>query len=240
MCPLAVAGCTPWRIGRWRRRDSGRVGRRGAGVGVSVGIGKSDGEFDLFASEIARLAASNRYFNHRRSGKRGQGQRGPRSARFRGWNARTFCPSMSSSYGPQLPQRLANNQAHESNDDAYRPALPPHLAAKKKSQHAQQPTRRSPEPITHLKTTPQNPSAPTIPKDSDSDDDFGPPPPTAGVSTTSNEDAVREFKEREQRRKELAEVCYLSSCYLYSLRQSFPQCVLASPASSRPITLLKL
>src|SRR5258706_6653481 len=57
MCPSAVAGCTPWRI--WRRRGR-RVGRGGTGIGV----GKSDGEFDLFASEIARLAASNHNFNH--------------------------------------------------------------------------------------------------------------------------------------------------------------------------------
>lgn len=123
--------------------------------------------------------------------------------------------SMSSSYGPQLPQRLANNQAHDHNDpddsdDAYGPALPPHLVAKKKSQHAQQPARRSPEPITHLKTAPQNPVTPIVQKDSDSDDDFGPPPPMVGPSTTSNEDAVREFREREQRRKELEEVSYLS------------------------------
>ncbi len=148
---------------------------------------------------------------------------------------------MSSSYGPQLPQRLANpNDPNDSDDyDAYGPALPPHLLAKKKSQHAQQPTRRSPEPITHLKTAPQNHSAPIVQEDSDSDDDFGPPPPKAGLSTTSNEDAVREFKEREQRRKELAEVSYLSKRILYSPRQSFPQGVLTSPASSRPTILLK-
>ena len=147
---------------------------------------------------------------------------------------------MSSSYGPQLPQRLAKPSDRNDSDDcdAYGPALPPHLVAKKMkksehAQHAQQPTRRSPEPIAHLKT------APIVQEDSDSDDDFGPPPPTTGLSTTSNEDAVREFKEREQRRKELAEVSYLSKPILYSPRQFFPPSVLTSPASSRPTIPLK-
>jgi len=120
------------------------------------------------------------------------------------------------SCGPQLPQQLASsnitsreddpNDPKDDDDDAYGPALPPHLAAKKKSQ---QTARRSPSPITLPKTTPSKPSALPVQGDPDSDDDFGPPPPTAGPSTTSKEDAVREFKEREQRRKELAEVSYL-------------------------------
>jgi hypothetical protein len=121
--------------------------------------------------------------------------------------------------GPEFAQHLANNQGHGPNDpnngdeyDEYGPALPPHLAAKKKSQRAQraqQPTRRSPSPITLPKMAPLKPSAPIVQEDSGSDDDFGPPPPTAGPSTTADEDAVREFKEREQRRKELAEVSYI-------------------------------
>ena len=52
----AVAGCTPWRI--WRRRGR-RVGRRG----MDKGVGKVDGEFDLFANEIVRLAAPNHNFH---------------------------------------------------------------------------------------------------------------------------------------------------------------------------------
>ena len=118
---------------------------------------------------------------------------------------------MSYSYGPgpQLPPHDPNGPNDGDDCDAYGPVLPPHLAAKKKSQHAQQPTRRSPSPVTLPKTAPLKPSAPTVQEDSDSDDDFGPPPPRSGPSTTSNEDAIREFKEREQRRKELAEVMYL-------------------------------
>ena len=131
--------------------------------------------------------------------------------------------------GPQLPKHLTKRnitpQAHNPNTDsggddgAYGPALPPHLAAKKKTER---PTRRSPSPIALYKTAPSKHSEPPVQEDSDSDE-FGPPPPTAGPSTTSNEDAVREFKEREQRRKELAEVSYLSKCVLYSPWQSFSQ-----------------
>jgi hypothetical protein len=151
---------------------------------------------------------------------------------------------------PQLPPHLAENNnrltpQEGDEDDAYGPALPPHLAAKKKTQQTQQPTRRSPSPIILTKTAPSKVSAPPVQEDSDSDDDFGPPPPAAGpLTTASNEDAVREFKEREQRRKELAEVSYLSKCILcfpgnYSLRRVLPSLV-----SSRPtlcfITLLEL
>ena len=127
-----------------------------------------------------------------------------------------------SSYGPQLPQHLEDdpNDPNEDDDDAYGPALPPHLAARKQYQQTQQPTRRSPSPVTLAKTAPSKPSAPLVQANTDSDDEFGPPPPTAGPST-SNEDAVREFKEREQRRKELAEVSYLSKFHLRSPRQTF-------------------
>ena len=149
--------------------------------------------------------------------------------------------------GPQLPQHLVNNSTtsqeddpndpNDNDDDAYGPALPPHLAAKKKSrvtQQARKTTRRSPSPVTHPKTVSSKSSAPLVQADTDSDDDFGPPPPTVGPST-SNEDAIREFKEREQRRKELAEVSYLSPWRTFSWN-----CSRFSSFPLTKITLLKL
>jgi hypothetical protein len=140
------------------------------------------------------------------------------------------------SYGPQLPPHLANNKiasqeddATEDGDDAYRPALPPHLVKKKPQQPA---TGRSPSPVLIPKTATSEPSIPPVQEDPDSDNDFGPPPPTAGPSTMGNGDAVREFKEREQRRKELAEVSYLSKCILHTPPQSFSR---KCPPSCRPI-----
>ena len=83
---------------------------------TDIGVGKGDGDFDMSANEIARLAASNHDLEE--------------DGLCRRLGGRAF--HSSNSYGPQLPRRLVNNQAHGPNDpndsddyDAYGPAFTP-------------------------------------------------------------------------------------------------------------------
>ena len=128
--------------------------------------------------------------------------------------------------GPHIPEHLlpnipatTENDAAESDEDDYTPALPPELAAARKatgpsSESIPGPsTRRPPSPPPPRRVIgPVFPSArPThdvIPdSDSDSDADVGPRPLPADVLATTREDisGVKEFLEREARRRKNVE-----------------------------------
>jgi hypothetical protein len=101
--------------------------------------------------------------------------------------------------GPTLPPHLrrdkpeqegrAENNDSSADEDSYGPALPPALAAR----------RAQPAPA------PRSAPEPTV-DDESSDDEIGPRPPAPSTSRQATDDGIREFLEREQRRKELAEV----------------------------------
>ncbi|CAE6363871.1 unnamed protein product [Rhizoctonia solani] len=95
--------------------------------------------------------------------------------------------------GPAIPQHLlkysepTTQQDEDDDDDDFMPALPPDLAG---------PSKPAPRQI-----GPTLPSRPP-PEDSESDDDYGPMPPPAGLSSYESNDGVKEFLERERRREE--------------------------------------
>lgn len=109
--------------------------------------------------------------------------------------------------GPTLPPHLRKDaadqqeRAEDDNDDAeedaYGPALPPSLAARRGKPSAPAPVPSPPRQEVHKH----------VEDDESSDDEIGPRPPAPSTSRRAADDGVREFLERERRRKELAEVC---------------------------------
>ncbi|KAF8551915.1 hypothetical protein OG21DRAFT_1512145 [Imleria badia] len=129
-----------------------------------------------------------------------------------------------SSIGPHIPEHLlptvsatTENNAAESDEDDYTPALPPELAAARKAAAPSGPTpgpsiRHSPSPPPPPRRVigPAFPSArPThaVDPDSDSDADVGPRPLPAHVLAATREEisGVEEFLEREARRRKNVE-----------------------------------
>lgn len=127
-----------------------------------------------------------------------------------------------SSIGPQIPAHLlstaTDNDAAESDEDDYTPALPPELAAARKAAGpSSEPTpgpstRRSPSPPPPRRVV--GPAFPTarprhdidFDSDSDSDADIGPQPLPADAKPTRREiSGVEEFLEREARRRKNVE-----------------------------------
>lgn len=107
-------------------------------------------------------------------------------------------PSTSSSpavLGPQLPPSLAAKVApdeDEDDEDSWAPSLPPDLA---------------PPPPRVIGPSFPGPSS-RLGYNDDSDDDYGPMPLPAGVRAEEEAGSgVREFIEREERRKKDLEVC---------------------------------
>ncbi|KIM32591.1 hypothetical protein M408DRAFT_62041 [Serendipita vermifera MAFF 305830] len=100
---------------------------------------------------------------------------------------------------PHLSQKSAENEENgpevdqDEEEDTYGPTLPPALAA-----------RRA------VATAPGPVAPPVVPKqveqyeNDEDDDDIGPKLPSASTSKQDAEDGVREFLEREERRRELA------------------------------------
>jgi hypothetical protein len=99
--------------------------------------------------------------------------------------------------GPAIPEHLSKRPEpatteEEEDEDAFLPTLPPDIAPPSK------PSIRQIGP-----TLPSRPP----PENSDSDEDYGPMPLPAGLSSSNDEnDGVREFMEREKRRQENIEV----------------------------------
>ncbi|CAE6451482.1 unnamed protein product [Rhizoctonia solani] len=96
--------------------------------------------------------------------------------------------------GPAIPEHLLKpttqqvDDDDDDDDDAFMPALPPDVVG------ASKPAPRQLGP-----TLPPRPP----PEDSESDDDYGPMPLPAGLSSNNEEgDGVKEFLERERRRQE--------------------------------------
>lgn len=103
--------------------------------------------------------------------------------------------------GPQLPPGLAASIAPATNDsdddDDFGPSLPPDLLVARSSKPVIGPSLPSSFPP----SASQKRETPLSVAYSDDDDDFGPMPLPAGYSTGEN-DAVRAFREREDRAEE--------------------------------------
>lgn len=128
-----------------------------------------------------------------------------------------------SSVGPQIPRHLlptvsanTDNDAAESDEDDYTPALPPELAAARKATGASSEptpgpsTRRPPSPPPPRRVIgpsfPTTRSKPDFDSDSDSDADIGPQPlPTDVLAAAREISGVEEFLEREARRRKNVE-----------------------------------
>ena len=117
---------------------------------------------------------------------------------------------------PHLVQQSTLNIYDEDDDDDDGPELPPHLR-KGSLKEAGPSIPTPPGPSTgksQVQVGPTFPSyAPTYDpatyhnnEDDDDDDDFGPKPLPAGMQHQQT-DAVKEFIEREEKRRKLAEVC---------------------------------
>ena len=102
--------------------------------------------------------------------------------------------STSNTIGPELPPSASQKNDDDDDEDAWAPALPPDL---------------EPAPVRVI-----GPSIPTrnslpshLQEQYDSDDDYGPMPLPAGSRAACDADSgVREFIEREERRKKELEV----------------------------------
>ncbi len=114
--------------------------------------------------------------------------------------------------GPAIPAHVGprpssgNEEDEEEDEDDYTPALPPDLVAARSSQAT----------ITTPSTKPKSVTRPILPpslpqsregedEEDDSDDDYGPQPRPAGLVLDENE-GVREFLEKEERRRKQIEV----------------------------------
>lgn len=105
--------------------------------------------------------------------------------------------------GPAIPETLngPSENEDESDDDDYGPALPPDLLASRSAPSDAGPSKRlvgpSMPPTGHNRTTQYY--------DDDSDDDVGPRPLPSGVKFVEI-DPVRQFMEKEERRRQQVEV----------------------------------
>jgi hypothetical protein len=122
------------------------------------------------------------------------------------------------SIGPQAPTSVLDStptlvqSAGDDSDDDYTPALPPGiiLGASAPSVSASAAARAYPTVSSRKPVGPSLPPHLAQANDDDSDEDVGPQPLHVGPSS-SNKDAVSEFREREERRRKAAEVGYKHS-----------------------------
>lgn len=108
---------------------------------------------------------------------------------------RSTTPEAGPSIGPQIPTGLSAEEAVEEEEDDYVPELPPDLAAQRTAQKARI----------------LGPSLPSVAQNNyydsgDDDDDVGPMPLPAYLSSQQEKSAVEEFLEREKRRQQAIEV----------------------------------
>ncbi|KAF9007939.1 hypothetical protein BDQ17DRAFT_1350292 [Cyathus striatus] len=125
-------------------------------------------------------------------------------------------PDSNTNIGPQIPAHLLSNLMEAKgdddgdDDDDYVPQLPPELAAKRATKESSMPPPFTPASSTRRPMGPTLPSyAPTYDPNTyyeqeDDDDDVGPKPLPAGMQHQET-DAVKEFIEREERRKKQLE-----------------------------------
>ena len=120
-------------------------------------------------------------------------------------------PKPAVTIGPSMPVEFSKVLEYNDDGDDNGPELPPHL----RKGRLEGPSTSTPGPSTGKRQVgPTFPSyAPTYDpttyhddEDDDDDDDFGPKPLPAGMQHQQT-DAVKEFIEREEKRRELAEVC---------------------------------
>ena len=140
--------------------------------------------------------------------------------------------SVGPSIGPQIPTRPANSAGpsittqDEDEDDDYGPSLPPDLLAKRSGPSSSAARTTSPA----RSPSPPGPSrrivGPTLPgrvqQSYDDDDDYGPMPlPEGAQKMDSVSEGVREFLEKEERRRQQAEVSPFALHFRYSLYLKF-------------------
>lgn len=133
--------------------------------------------------------------------------------------------------GPTIPAELLNQAIDDEDEDEddYAPALPPDMLATRSTGPS------LPGPSSSSSTTGKRVVGPSIPSypptydprfhssfSDDDDDDFGPKPLPAGVKHAET-DAVKEFMEREEKRRKEAEVrspiAHLTRSPILSLRK---------------------
>ncbi|KAJ3483558.1 hypothetical protein NLI96_g6227 [Meripilus lineatus] len=122
------------------------------------------------------------------------------------------------SIGPSIPQNLQSPQRHiptsgnepqeEEEEDDYTPALPPDLVAARSAPPSSSSNAKS-KPVAGPTLSSQSKLRSTHPQlqredEEDSDDDYGPQPLPQGVVLEQNE-GVREFLEKEERRRKQIE-----------------------------------
>lgn len=118
--------------------------------------------------------------------------------------------------GPQIPPQLLSepyNDDEDEDEDDYVPALPPDLIAARVAGPSAPPEASSSASLGKRQLGPSLPTyAPTYDphhyysdEDDDDDDDFGPKPLPPGMQHEAT-DAVKEFMEKEERRRKQIEV----------------------------------
>jgi hypothetical protein len=109
--------------------------------------------------------------------------------------------------GPQIPQRLLNLAQDDEEEDDYIPALPPDMVATRfAGPSASKPSTSKPVGVSMPPPGRSYDSRHFSDDDDDSDDDVGPKPLPSGVKHAET-DAVREFMEKEEKRRKELEAC---------------------------------
>ena len=121
-------------------------------------------------------------------------------------------PKPAAIIGPSIPPEFL--KPPESNDDHIGANLPPHLRKEAGPTAGPSTGKRQVGPTFPSYAPTYDPT--TYHNDEDDDDDFGPKPLPAGMQHHQT-DAVKEFIEREEKRRKLAEACTISHFYILSL-----------------------
>ena len=113
--------------------------------------------------------------------------------------------------GPSIPAELLKTPESLIDDDDG-PDLPPHLREGSRQEAGPSMGKRQVGPTLPTYAPTYDPTTYHNGEDDDDDDDFGPKPLPAGMQHQQT-DAVKEFIEREKKRRKLAEVCTKHSFY---------------------------
>ena len=128
-------------------------------------------------------------------------------------------PKPAVTLGPSIPAELLKTPESLIDDDDG-PDLPPHLRERSRKEAGPSTGKRQVGPTFPSYAPTYDPTTYHNAEDDDDDDDFGPKPLPAGMQHQQT-DAVKEFIEREKKRRKLAEVgtkhSFLQFIYCYAL-----------------------
>ena len=122
-------------------------------------------------------------------------------------------PRPATGIGPSIPaqfSKVPQSSVYDGDDDG--PELPPHLREERREEEADPSAGKRQIGPTLPSYAPTYDPATHYDEDDDDDDDFGPKPLPAGMQHQQT-DAVKEFIEREEKRRKLAEVCTKHQIY---------------------------